>query len=407
MKVVVIGGGLVGMGTALALRRAAFGDVQLIEKEATLGRHQSTHNSGVLHAGLYYKPGSLKAKLAVEGIRKMVAFCREHTVPHEICGKLVVATTEEEIPRLRTLLERGTQNGLAGLRWLSHEEFLEIEPHAAGLAAVHVPEEGIVDYGAVCVAFGRELARAGVEVTTGARVEGCAQVDGRWRVETSRGNFEADFIVNCAGLHCDRVAEAAGEDRSTRIVPFRGEYYKLRQSAEGLVKNLIYPVPDPKFPFLGVHFTRMMGGGVEAGPNAVLAFAREGYSKSDVNVSDLFDALGYSGLWNFMKQHRRMAWEEVRRSFSKTLFCRSLQRLVPDVREADLEPGGAGVRAQAMQSDGTLVQDFHLIERGNALHVLNAPSPAATASLAIGEYVAQRIRGIIQLNHSEACAAHA
>lgn len=389
MNFTVIGGGLVGMATALELKRLAPAhEVRLLEKEPQVGRHQSTHNSGVLHAGLYYKPGSLKARLAVEGIRRMVAFCREHGVPHEICGKLVVATTEEETGRLRTLLERGTQNGLQGLRWLGREEFREIEPHAAGLAAVHVPEEGIVDYRAVCDAMAAELRNRGVELKLGVALEE-TEPDGKsWRLFTTAGEFATDFLINCGGLHCDRVAEAAGEKRETRIVPFRGEYYKLRASAQHLVKNLIYPVPDPTFPFLGVHFTRLVGGGVEAGPNAVLAFAREGYSKWKIRPGDLWDALGYGGLWNFMKRHRAMAWEEVRRSFSKKLFCASLQRLVPEISEADLEPGGAGVRAQAMLPDGTLVQDFQVIERGNALHVLNAPSPAATASLSIGEFIA-------------------
>jgi (S)-2-hydroxyglutarate dehydrogenase len=394
MKYILVGGGLVGMGTALALKRLRpDAQVQILEKEPQVGLHQSTHNSGVLHAGLYYKPGSLKARLAVEGIRKMVAFCQEHGVAHDICGKLVVATTQEELGRLRTLIERGTQNGLRDLRWLERDAFREIEPHAAGLAAVQVPEEGIVDYRGVCTAMDKVLREQGVTITTGARVEKSVRVenDRAWSVETTAGDFTADFLVNCAGLHCDRVAAGAGENREARIVPFRGEYYKLKASAEGLVRNLIYPVPDPAFPFLGVHFTRMIEGGVEAGPNAVLAYAREGYTKWKIRPGDLFDALSYSGLWNFMKKHRAMAWEEVRRSFSKKLFCQSLQKLVPEVTEADLEPGGAGVRAQAMLPDGTLVQDFHLLERPGALHVLNAPSPAATASLAIGDYVATRV----------------
>lgn len=391
MKIAVVGGGLVGLGTALELRRRAPAiAVQLIEKEPGVGRHQSTHNSGVLHAGLYYKPGSLKARLAVEGIRRMVAFCQEHGVAHEICGKLVVATTPEEIGRLRVLLERGTQNGLRGLRWLEGDALRGIEPHAAGLAAVHVPEEGIVDYHGVCAAMERELRRTGVTLTLGARVTGIERKGGEQVITTTAGTFLADVVVNCAGLHCDRVAAAAGEVRSARIVPFRGEYYQLRPAATPLVRNLIYPVPDPTFPFLGVHFTRLVGGGVEAGPNAVLAFAREGYSKWRVRPADLFDAVTYPGLWRFMEQHRAMTWSELRRSFSRKLFCASLQRLVPAVQEADLEPGGAGVRAQAMLEDGTLVQDFHFTERRGALHVLNAPSPAATASLAIGGYVADK-----------------
>ena len=391
MNYAIIGSGLVGMGTALELkRRAPQADVQLFEKEAQVGQHQSTHNSGVLHAGLYYKPGSLKARLAVEGIRRMVAFCQEHGVAHEICGKLVLATNEEEIGRLRTLLERGNQNGLQGLRWLAPEALHEIEPHAAGIAAVHVPEEGIVDYRGVCTALGRELQKQGVALTTGARVIRAVRAGSGWTVVSTAGDFPADFIINCAGLHSDRVAASAGEAREARIVPFRGEYYKLRPEAQHLVRNLIYPVPDPTFPFLGVHFTRLIEGGIEAGPNAVLAFAREGYSKWKLRPGDLFDAITFRGLWKFMGQHQAMAWGEVRRSFSKTLFCRSLQRLVPELQEADLSPGGAGVRAQAMLPDGTLVQDFHFQERPGALHVLNAPSPGATACFAIGDHVAQK-----------------
>lgn len=394
MNYILVGGGLVGMGTALALKRLRpEADIRILEKEVRAGLHQSTHNSGVLHAGLYYKPGSLKARLAVQGIRRMVAFCQEHGVKHEICGKLVVATTAGEVARLRTLMERGTQNGLSGLRWLEREAFREIEPHAAGLAAVQVPEEGIVDYHGVCAAMEKALRAQGVQIVTNARVKKAVR-DGSsgepWRMETTAGDFSGDFLINCAGLHCDRVAENAGEKREARIVPFRGEYYKLKPSAQSLVRHLIYPVPDPAFPFLGVHFTRMIEGGVEAGPNAVLAYAREGYTKWKIRPGDLFDALSYEGLWNFMKKHRAMAWEEVRRSFSKKLFCESLQKLVPEVMEADLEPGGAGVRAQAMLPDGTLIQDFHLLERPDALHVLNAPSPAATASLAIGEHIAAR-----------------
>lgn len=389
MKFIVIGGGLVGLGVARALRTSApSAEITLLEKEATLGAHQSTHNSGVLHAGLYYKPGSLKAKLAVDGIRKMVTFCREKGVAHEVCGKLVIATNDEEVARLRVLLDRGTQNGLKGLRWLDQTALREIEPHAAGIAAVHVPEEGIVNYKAVCVALEHELAGRDVHIVTGAKVTRARAERAGWKVETSAGEHGADYVINCAGLHCDLVAAAFGEARETRILPFRGEYYKLRPEAESLVRHLIYPTPDPAFPFLGVHFTRMIEGGVEAGPNAVLALSREGYRKTDLRVGDLMDALSYAGLWNFMKRHRRMAWDEVRRSFSKELFCHSLQKLVPDVRTTDLAPGGSGVRAQAMLRDGTLVQDFQFLERANALHVLNAPSPAATASLAIGEYIA-------------------
>lgn len=379
------------MGTALQLKRLNPAlDIRLLEKESRVGAHQSTHNSGVLHAGLYYKPGSLKAKLAVDGIRQMVAFCQEHGIQHDICGKVVVAVDDVELDRLKTLLDRGEKNGLKGLKWLGAEELLEIEPHVAGIAGVRVPEEGIVDYQAVSDAMHRELSRLGVQVHTGAKVTGILPQGTGWQVESAGGDFPADFIVNCAGLFCDRIAELAGIPRATRIVPFRGEYYQLKPSAQKLVRHLIYPVPDPVFPFLGVHFTRLIQGGIEAGPNAVLAFAREGYTKWKINPVDLMDALTFPGLWNFMRQHQEMVWHEITRSFSKSLFCQALQRLVPSLQEGDLEPGGAGVRAQAMLEDGTLVQDFNFAEGRNALHVLNAPSPAATASLAIGEYVARK-----------------
>lgn len=390
-SVIVIGGGLVGMGTALQLKRLhPEAHIRVLEKETNVGAHQSTHNSGVLHAGLYYKPGSLKAKLAVSGIRQMVAFCQEHGVKHEICGKVVVATDETEVVRLRTLLERGTANGLRDLKWLSREEFKEIEPHAAGVAAVRVPEEGIVDYRGVCDAMRRELNRLGVETIISACATALREENTGWRVATTAGDWHADFIINCAGLHCDRVAALAGVPRETRILPFRGEYYQLKPEAQMLVKHLIYPVPDPAFPFLGVHFTRLISGGIEAGPNAVLALAREGYNWRKINLRDLADALTFRGLWQFMRTHQQMICEELRRSFSRRLFCTALQKLVPEIRETDLEEGGAGVRAQAMLPDGTLVQDFQFAEGRNALHVLNAPSPGATASLAIGEHVARK-----------------
>ncbi len=397
-RISIIGGGLVGLGTALEVKRLApDAEVRVLEKESAVGQHQSTHNSGVLHAGLYYKPGSLKARLAVKGIRRMVAFCEQHHVAHEVCGKLVVATTPEEIGRLRTLVERGTKNGLRGLRWLEQGQLRELEPHAAGLAAVHVPEEGIVNYQGVCSALELELITQGVSIKTNAAVLKAEREGATWKLHTAAGDFSCGYIINCAGLHSDRVAALAGEKREARILPFRGEYFKLRESAQHLVKNLIYPVPDPSFPFLGVHFTRMIEGGVEAGPNAVLAMAREGYTKWRLRPGDLFDAVTYGGLWKFMRQHRSMAWEEVVRSFSKERFCASLQRLVPEVQVSDLEPGISGVRAQAMLPDGTLMQDFHFVERAGALHVINAPSPGATACLAIGEFVATRALSSIGL----------
>lgn len=389
-RIIITGGGIVGLATAFKLGRKRPGSlITVLEKEEAVCRHQSGHNSGVLHAGLYYKPGSTKARLAVTGIQEMVAFCREHQIPHEICGKLVVAVDESELPRLQALHERGRQNGLQDLRLLNREEMREIEPHVGGVAALRVPQEGIVDYPKVCEVLQNRIANQGGGVVTQARVTRLQFQAGVWRAQSTAGDFEADLLINCAGLHCDRIAELAGETRAVRIIPFRGEYYQIRRERQHLVRNLIYPVPDPQFPFLGVHFTRLIHGGIEAGPNAVLAFAREGYRKSDLHPGDLFDALTFPGLWRFLGRHQRMSWEELKRSFSKRLFCESLQRLVPEIRREDLEPGGAGVRAQAMSPDGALVQDFCFQQSRQALHVLNAPSPAATASLAIGEEIAR------------------
>lgn len=390
--VVVIGGGIVGLATALRITEL-YPDcrVTVLEKEPIVGAHQTRHNSGVLHAGLYYKPGSLKAQLAVQGIQQMVAFCQEHRIPHEICGKLVVAADKAELPRLRDLHERGQQNGLQGLRYLERDEMREIEPHVGGVAALRVPQEGIVDYGRVVDTMAALLARHGARVVTDAAVHGLQRDGQGWRAITPQGDFTADYLINCAGLHCDRVSALTGRPREMRIVPFRGEYYMLRPERQSLVRNLIYPVPDPAFPFLGVHFTRHIQGGVEAGPNAVLAFAREGYHKTDISVRDLYDSLSYSGLWRFMARYPGMCWHELRRSFSRRLFCASLQRLVPELQPQDLVTGGAGVRAQALARDGGLVQDFALVREPNALHVLNAPSPGATASLAIGAEIVRQL----------------
>ncbi len=388
----MIGGGIVGLATAhQLLDRLPSIEVILLEKESTPGRHQTGHNSGVLHCGLYYKPGSTKARLAVQGIRRMVHFCEKHEIPHDICGKLVVATDHEELPRLHALVERGTANGVHGLRLLSAEEIREFEPHAAGLAGIRVPEEGIVDYPAVAEAMVREIGRLGGDVRFRSEVIELTQRD-CWVISTTTGEYEADFLINCGGLHSDRVSRMAGNRDATKIVPFRGEYYKLVPERQHLVRNLIYPVPDPKFPFLGVHFTRLIRGGIEAGPNAVLAFAREGYRKTDVNLRDLVETLTYRGFWRFFRRYPATCWEEMRRSMSKALFCRSLQRLVPELEMRDLTTGGSGVRAQALSVDGDLVQDFYFVRQKNALHVLNAPSPAATASLAIADEILDQIQ---------------
>lgn len=389
-RVLIVGGGIIGLATAWQLLRRGVG-VHLLEKEERVGMHQSTRNSGVLHAGLYYKPGSLKARLAVRGIRLMTAFCEEHSIPYEICGKLVVAATGEEVPRLLELLDRGNRNGLKGLRLLDSSGMREIEPCAGGVSAVHVPEEGIVDYRSVCDVLAREIARLGGSITTGALVRSLRRTATEWQARGPAGCWTAPFLVNCAGLYCDRVHRMAGGRDSARILPFRGEYYRLKPESEALVRHLIYPVPDPSFPFLGVHFTRMIGGGVEAGPNAVLAFAREGYRLGEINFKDLAESLLFPGLWKFLLRYPRMCGRELLLSISKKRFCHELRRLVPKIQVRDLATGGSGVRAQAIDRDGSLLQDFRFGFEKNALHLLNAPSPGATASLAIGEAVIQEM----------------
>lgn len=391
-RIAVIGGGIVGLAAAYRIgQRFPGAQVTVLEKESAVCRHQSGHNSGVLHAGLYYKPGSRKARLAVRGIRQMVEFCERHSIAHEVCGKVVVALGEEELPRLQALFERGRQNGLRDLRMLTAEELREIEPHAAGLAAIRVPEEGIVDYPQVCDALAGEVRAQGGEVVVNAHVTAIRRDGNGWLALSTAGEYACRKIVTCAGLQSDRVAALTGQPRAARIVPFRGEYFRIRPERQYLVRHLIYPVPDPQFPFLGVHFTRLIHGGVEAGPNAVLALAREGYSKLDFNPRDVWDALSFSGLRRFLAKYPGMCWAEVRRSFSRELFCASLQRLVPEIQPEDLAPGGAGVRAQAMAGDGTLLDDFCFIEGPGELHVVNAPSPGATASLAIGEEIASAL----------------
>lgn len=391
-RITVIGGGAVGLASAFRiLERWPEARLTVLEKEAHVAAHQTGNNSGVMHCGLAYRPGSFKARLAVRGIRQLVAFCQEHGVRHDVCGKLVVASRQDQIPRLHDLLERGTANGLRGLEILPPERIREFEPHAAGVAALRVPEEGIVDYPGVCAALQRLIEARGGRVVLQARVRRLERRGGEWIAETTQGEFVSDFLAACAGLQADRVARMAGGVTDVRIVPFRGDYYRLRKEREHLVRNLIYPVADPRFPFLGVHFTRMIAGGVEAGPNAVLSLAREGYSRTAFDLRDALDALAFPGLWRFVARHAGMCWAELRRAFSRRLFCRSLQTLVPEVQPEDLEPAGAGIRAQAMTPDGRLVEDFAFLELPRSVHVLNAPSPAATACLAIGEEVAGRL----------------
>jgi len=387
-NVIIIGGGVVGLAFALEItRRFPRLRLLLLEKEDGVARHQSGHNSGVIHSGIYYKPGSLKARLCVSGAAAMVEFCREHGIPHSVCGKVIVATHPEELPRLEDLSRRGEANGLVGLRLVGPEELREIEPHASGLQALVVPSAGTTDYALVCEKYAELIAAHGGTVLTSAAVTGIRRDPNEIIVETARGAFSTASLINCAGLFSDRISRMAGDKPSAMIVPFRGEYYDLIPERASLVRALIYPVPDPRFPFLGVHFTRRITGKVDAGPNAVLAFAREGYRLTDVNLRDFTAALVFPGFWRMAFRHWRNACAEWYRSLSKPAFVRALQRMLPEVRESDLIPGGSGVRAQALKPDGALVDDFQFVPSGKVLHVLNVPSPAATASLTIAKAI--------------------
>jgi (S)-2-hydroxyglutarate dehydrogenase len=388
--VIIIGGGIVGLAVALEItKRFPRLRLLLLEKEDRVGQHQSGHNSGVIHSGVYYKPGSLKAKLCVEGAHAMVEFCRVHGIPHQVCGKVIVATHEEEFPGLTELQRRGEANGLVGLQSIGPEQLREIEPHASGLRALVVPSTGITDYAAVCEKYAEIISAQGGAILTSAGVIGLKGQADEIVVETNRGAFSATYLINCAGLFSDRISRMAGEKPDVIIVPFRGEYYDLIPERSSLVRALIYPVPDPRFPFLGVHFTRRVSGSVDAGPNAVLAFRREGYRRTDFNLHDLASSFAFPGFWRMAAKHWRSGLDEVHRSFSKPAFVRALQRLLPEVREQDLVPGGAGVRAQALRRDGTLVDDFQFVLSERMLHVLNVPSPAATASLGIGRTIVE------------------
>lgn len=384
----VVGGGIVGLATAMALSKQHGLSVVVLEAEDRLARHQTGNNSGVIHSGLYYKPGSLKAKLCAEGRDAMYQFCAEHGVPHEKCGKIVVATRENELPALAELERRGTANGLHPVR-LTQEGIKEHEPNIAGIAGLFVEETGIVKYTAVAEGYGKVIREAGGQVLTNARVSAVNRTNGELVIETARGEIRAKHLVNCGGLECDRVARLCGIEPGVRIVPFRGEYYQLTKSSEHLVRHLVYPVPDPRFPFLGVHFTRMIGGGVEAGPNAVLAWARKGYKRLSFNPRDAVEIATYTGTWHMVRKYWKTGFGEMYRSFSKRAFLKALQRLLPALTLEDLQPGGAGVRAQAMEPNGTMLDDFRILESDRMVHVLNAPSPGATASMSIGKYIAQ------------------
>ena len=388
--IAIVGGGIVGLATGFAIVNRTPGTrVCILEKEATLGAHQTGNNSGVIHSGLYYKPGSAKAQTCVDGARRMVEFCKEHGINHNICGKIVVATSEGEVPALTELFRRGVANKVQGIEEIGPERIREIEPHAAGIKALWVPSTGIVDYVAVARKYGELIVAKGGEVRTGVNVLSIRRdSNGEEVLTTNKDEVRATTIINCAGLHSDRVARLSGAKPDAKIVPFRGQYYQLKPSAHHLVKGLIYPVPDARFPFLGVHFTRMVSGGVEAGPNALLALKREAYADYAFNFKDAFESLTYPGLWRLAFKYWRTGISETLRSFSKGAFVRALQKLVPEIQAQDIESFGAGVRAQALLNDGTMVDDFRIVRDDHAIHVLNAPSPAATASLAIGERVA-------------------
>src|SRR6266851_1025138 len=386
--VVIVGGGIVGLAVALEItQRLPRLRLLLLEKEDEVGQHQSGHNSGVIHSGVYYKPGSLKARLCVEGARAMIDFCREHGLPHLVCGKVIVATQAEEFPRLEELLRRGQANGLTGLRLIGPDELHEIEPHASGLRALVVPSTGITDYAAVCRKYAELIRSQGGSILTSTAVTGLRNFASEVVVEAGGQVFSATYLINCAGLFSDRIARMAGTDPGVMIVPFRGEYYHLVPQRSSLVRVLLYPVPDPRFPFLGVHFTRRVNGTVDAGPNAVFAFRREGYRRTDFSLHDMASSLTFPGFWRMAAKHWRSGVDEFRRSFSKSAFARALQRLLPELREQDLILGGSGVRAQALRRDGALVDDFQFVPSGRMLHVLNVPSPAATASLVIGQSI--------------------
>jgi L-2-hydroxyglutarate oxidase len=388
----IVGGGIVGLsvGMALADRFDGAARILLLEKEDHFAAHQTGHNSGVIHSGIYYKPGSLKARFAVEGSRLIPEFCARHNIAHDVCGKVIVATESWELPLLDALYQRGFANGLA-VKKISGEQIKEYEPHCRGIEAIVVPSTGIADYKAVARTYAKIIESRGGELRLGCRVTKIVKNPTGQVIESTAGTFESRFLVNCAGLHSDRVAKLDGADPQAKIVPFRGEYYELRPEKRHLVRNLIYPVPDPRFPFLGVHFTRMTDGNIHCGPNAVLALSREGYSWRHVSLRDMWDSLTYRGFWKLAGRNMVDGVREMYRSFSKKAFTRSLRRLIPEIEMDDLVPSHAGVRAQALMDDGRMVDDFLIVEGQNSLHVCNAPSPAATASIPIGRAVAQRI----------------
>ena len=388
---VVIGGGIIGLSTAMQLKQDKYPNwrVAVVEKDAELANHQTGHNSGVIHSGIYYRPDSHKARFCVGGKQALIDFCDENEIEYDRCGKVIVATDEEQLGRLDNLYERGVANGVDGLEMIGPERLKEIEPHVAGVRALWAPTTGIIDYRKVASAYAGKFEQAGGDIFTGAPVQRIVQKPDGLVLETPKGMVQTKHVINCAGLHADRVARMMEEDVSVRIVPFRGEYYTLKPESHHLVSGLVYPVPDPRFPFLGVHFTRNINGYVEAGPNAVLALKREGYRKSDVDIGDTLESLTYPGFWKMASRHWKTGIGEVHRSYSKGVFVNDLQSLIPEIKAEDLAPGGAGVRAQAVSRDGALLDDFSILRGRHAVHVLNAPSPGATSSLAIGQYIVE------------------
>lgn len=390
--IVIIGGGIVGLASAYNLLKEQPGlKIALLEKESELAAHQTGHNSGVIHSGIYYKPGSLKATNCINGYNMLLDFCKENSIPFDLCGKLIVATEEWELPLLDNIYNRGLENGLNEIKYVEKGDIASYEPHMRGIRAVHVPYTGIIDYTEVCLKLGEWVTKWGGEIYTSCKAEDITEYANFTEVKTEKQVFTTKMIVNCAGLYCDKVAQMAGEKIDTRIIPFRGEYYMLKPEKRYLVKNLIYPVPDPNFPFLGVHFTRMIGGGVEAGPNAVFAFKREGYHKTDIDFTEMMESLMWPGFQKVAAKYWKTGLGEFYRSFSKTAFTNALRKFIPEVQEDDLIPAEAGVRAQACDRDGGLVDDFKIIEKPKAVHILNAPSPAATSSLSIGKTISELV----------------
>lgn len=390
--VIITGAGIVGLATAYQLQQMQPGwKVAILEKEDGIAQHQTGHNSGVIHSGIYYKPGSLKAQNCIAGRQMLLDFCDEHQVAYALTGKVIVATEEKELPILEGLLERGRQNGLEGLELLDRAGLKAIEPHAEGIKAIRVPQAGIIDYTAVAQKLAELIREKGGEIFCGEEVTGVTGGKDAVVVETWQQQYTANMLVNCAGLYADKLATMTGQKIDFKIIPFRGEYYELLPDKHHLMNHLIYPVPDPAFPFLGVHFTRMIGGGIEAGPNAVLALRREGYGPGPMNLSELAEIISWPGLMKLALKHGRTGMGELYRSYSKSTFTKALQKLIPEIREADLKKGGAGVRAQACSRDGKLIDDFLILESERVVNVCNAPSPAATSSLSIGKMCAERI----------------